>query len=65
MRFRRLWVPTTVEILIWSEWDKNGRHGEPPEPISPLMLYYYARRYDDIPGDDDDKANPIHASLSS
>src|ERR1700692_4535267 len=45
-------LSSMVEILVWSEWDKNGRRGEPPERISALMLYYYARRYDDIPGDD-------------
>lgn len=45
-------LSSMVEILVWNEWDKSGRRGEPPERISPLMLYYYARRYDDIPGED-------------
>jgi hypothetical protein len=45
-------LSSMVEILIWNEWDRNGKRGAPPERISPFMLYYYARRYDDIPGDD-------------
>jgi hypothetical protein len=45
-------LSSMVEILVWQEWDRNGKKDPPPEPISPFMLYYYARRYDDIPGDD-------------
>ena len=41
-----------VEILAWKEWQQNGSNGQAPESISAFMLYYFARRYDDIPGDD-------------
>ncbi len=41
-----------VEILAWKEWQQKGSNGQAPEPISAFMLYYFARRYDEIPEDD-------------
>jgi hypothetical protein len=41
-----------VEFLRWKQWQEQGGSGEAPESISPFMLYYFARRYDDIPGVD-------------
>jgi hypothetical protein len=41
-----------VEFLSWQDWDRNGRKNAQPGPISPFMIYYYARRYDDIPAGD-------------
>jgi hypothetical protein len=45
-------LSSMVEILRWNIWDENGKSGEEPGRISPFMLYYYALRYDDIPGED-------------
>ena len=45
-------LSSMVEILAWDEWARKGKQGDPPKAISPFMLYYYARRYDDIPGED-------------
>jgi hypothetical protein len=44
-------LASMVEILVWQEWDRNGKQAPAPKTISPFMLYYYARRYDDIPGE--------------
>lgn len=45
-------LASMVEILVRQEWDRNGKQAPAPKAISPFMLYYYARRYDDIPGED-------------
>jgi len=45
-------LSSMVEILARDEWARKGKQGDPPKAISPFMLYYYARRYDDIPGED-------------
>jgi hypothetical protein len=45
-------LASMVEILVRQEWDRNGKQASAPKAISPFMLYYYARRYDDIPGED-------------
>jgi hypothetical protein len=44
-------LASMVEILVRQEWDRNGKQAPAPKAISPFMLYYYARRYDDIPGE--------------
>jgi hypothetical protein len=41
-----------IEGLVYHTWNKNVQQSPPPEKISPYMLYYFARRYDEIPGND-------------
>jgi hypothetical protein len=58
-------LSSMVEALAWDEWAKNDQQSEPPEPISPYMLYYYARRYDDIPGDDPSRASTARGGMKA
>ncbi|MEY2563172.1 MAG: hypothetical protein QOH88_1365 [Verrucomicrobiota bacterium] len=41
-----------IEGLVYHTWNKNVQQSAPPSVISPYMLYYFARRYDEIPGTD-------------
>lgn len=54
-----------VETLAYQAWnDRNGR-GDAPEEISPYMLYYMARRYDEIPGDDVNGGSTARAAMKA
>lgn len=41
-----------IEGLVYHTWNKNVQQSPPPAVVSPFMLYYFARRYDEIPGND-------------
>jgi hypothetical protein len=42
-----------VEALHAQNWVAHQRPEPAPEPVSPYMLYYLARRYDEFPGEAD------------
>jgi predicted alpha/beta hydrolase family esterase len=45
-------LASLVEALVYRAWCAHERQDDAPEEISPFMLYYFARKYDEIPGDD-------------
>ncbi|MBO0722113.1 MAG: C1 family peptidase, partial [Blastocatellia bacterium] len=39
-----------VEMLTFKRWEAHQQQGEHPTAVSPFMLYYFARRYDELRG---------------
>ena len=39
-----------IEGLVYRAWSRTAQQSPAPDVISPYMLYYFARRYDELPG---------------
>lgn len=58
-------LSSMVESLADQAWRKRNGQEPAPEIISPFMLYYMARRYDDIPGDDVNGGSTARAAMKA
>jgi hypothetical protein len=54
-----------TEVLLWKQWLEYGMKGPLPERISPFMLYYFARRYDDIPEGDPNGGSSARGAMKA
>jgi hypothetical protein len=54
-----------AEILCWKQWQEYAMRGTPPESISAFMLYYFARRYDDIPEGDPNGGSSARGAMKA
>ena len=52
-----------VEALAFQAWKDRDHWGDAPEEISPYMLYYMARLYDEIPGEDANGGSTARAAM--
>lgn len=52
-----------VEALLAHQRGARSRTAPPAPPVSPFMLYYMARRYDEIPGDDANGGSTARAAM--
>jgi hypothetical protein len=58
-------LSSMVESLADQAWRKRNGQQAAPETISPFMLYYMARRYDEIPGDDVNGGSTARAAMKA
>jgi Papain family cysteine protease len=54
-----------VESLTFKRWDGCQRQGEQPGDVSPFMLYYFARRYDELRGSDEADGSTARGAMKS
>jgi hypothetical protein len=54
-----------VESLAFKGHESRQRQGEQPIAVSPFMLYYFARRYDELRGSDPDGGSTARGSMKS
>jgi hypothetical protein len=53
-----------VETLTFKCWEAH-QQGEQPGAVSPFMLYYFARRYDELCGSDPEDGSTARGSMKS
>jgi hypothetical protein len=58
-------LASMVEALAYGAWLADERQGEVPVTISPFMLYYFARKYDEIPGDGVDDGSTARGAMKA
>jgi Papain family cysteine protease len=54
-----------VESLTFKCWEARQRQGEQPGAVSPFMLYYFARRYDELCGSDPEDGSTARGAMKS
>jgi glutathione S-transferase len=54
-----------VESLAFKCWEGRQQQGEQPCAVSPFMLYYFARRYDELRGSDPDDGSTARGAMKS
>src|SRR5882762_7361964 len=54
-----------IEGLGYKAWVGQAQQGVAPEPISAFMLYYFARRYDEISGTDDGAGSTARGAMKA
>ncbi len=53
-----------IEKLRYETW-ANGQSGEDPVRVSPYMLYYFARRHDELPGEDEEGGSTARGAMKA
>src|SRR5262247_2234824 len=54
-----------VESLAFKCWEGRQQQGEQPCAVSPFMLYYFARRYDELRGSDPEDGSTARGAMKS
>lgn len=54
-----------VESLTFKCWETRQQQGEQPDAVSPFMLYYFARRYDEYRGSDPEDGSTARGAMKS
>jgi Papain family cysteine protease len=54
-----------VESLNFKCWEARQQQGEQPCSVSPFMLYYFARRYDELRGSDPEVGSTARGAMKS
>lgn len=54
-----------IEGLVYNGWNRNVQQGAGPREISPFMLYYFARRYDELPGSSVDDGSTARGAMKA
>jgi hypothetical protein len=54
-----------VETLNFKCWEAHQRQGEQPGAVSPFMLYYFARRYDELRSSDPEDGSTARGAMKS
>jgi hypothetical protein len=54
-----------AEGLLLEQWTRDHQEGDPPPALSPWMLYYFARRYDEFPGEDPEQGSSARAAMKA
>jgi hypothetical protein len=54
-----------VETLVYKAWLAGEQQDEKPALISPFMLYFFARKYDEIPGDAVDEGSTARGGMKA
>jgi predicted alpha/beta hydrolase family esterase len=57
-------LASLIEKLHYDTW-ADGQLGDDPVRVSPFMLYYFARRYDELPGEDEDGGSTARGAMKA
>ncbi len=58
-------LSSLVEALVYRAWTTHDQRDEAPAEISHFMLYYFARKYDEIPGDAVDGGSTARGAMKA
>lgn len=58
-------LASMIEGLVYNGWSQHSQQGLGPRDISPFMLYYYARRYDELPGSGADDGSTARGAMKA
>ena len=58
-------LSSLVETLVHNAQRKGRARNKKPEPVSPYMLYFFARRYDEIPGTAVDEGSTARGAMKA
>lgn len=53
-----------IEKLRYDTW-ADGQSGDDPVRVSPFMLYYFARRHDELPGEDENGGSTARGAMKA